>query len=497
VIISLAIAAALAAAPDTSRMDPAVAEPLVRAMDAAAMQDDGATWAALGQRLLAHEFIEAAREAFARAEQTDPSDARWPHLAGYAAGLAGDQSAAIAAYQRAHELDATRMATALRLARLLEDEDPESAQAMYRSVPESAAASAGIGRIAAAAGDNDAAIAAFQDALSREPEANRIQYQLAMAYRAAGDRAAATTSLSRSGPVPPRIPDPLVETIAVYARNPDTYIDVAAYAIEYGNAEGALRALDSALLVDPSLAQAWSLRTRALLMIGDTGAARIALAELIARDAGDVPARLTRASLILALDGPDTLLTALAQLETEVLQPAARRSVAALRLAAGDAGRAAAMFAALAEDGGEHALADRYHQGLSLARAGDCVGAGAAFEAALELAPSEGPLMEAAARTWSTCAGVGPEKRTRALELATALVRARPGPMFGETLAMAAAANGDYRRAVLVQRQLLDLARQRNSSTVATISDNLQRYQRRRPAVRAWAPDDPVFDLID
>jgi tetratricopeptide (TPR) repeat protein len=497
-MISLAVLAiALTAAPDLSQMDPSVAHPLAQATETALTTDRGADWAVLGQRLLAHELVAAASEAFAHAERADPQDFRWAHLSGYAAVLAGDDRAAIAAYRRALDLDRTQLATALRLARLLEDDEPAAAETLYRSSLPSAAASSGLGRIALTAGDTREAISRFTDALDRDPDANRIHYQLAMALRAASELDAARAEIALAGPVPVRIDDPLVDAVAVYSKNPQTYIDLAAYAMRYGNAEGALRALDDALLVDSSLAEAWVLRTEALIALQRDQEARTALSRLMSTDAGGIGAVLTRAPFVLALHGRDRMLATITSLDRAALSDDQKRRVAALRLAAGDALTAAAEFGALADEAGADGLVDRYHQGLALSAAQNCLGAAATFELALEIAPGEGALMDAAARTWATCDGIDPDRRRRALEFAVALVRARPGAAYAATLAMAAAANGDFRRAVRVQRQLLDMARQANDSALPSISANLQRFQQGQRAITAWVAGDPVFDLVD
>ena len=63
----------------------------------------------------------------------------------------------------------------------------------------------------------------------------------------------------------------------------------------------------------------------------------------------------------------------------------------------------------------------------------------------------------------------------------------------GETLAMALAEQGQFADAVVIQRGVLDAARNGGFENEAgRMAANLQRYERRQPCREPWANDDVV-----
>lgn len=480
----------LASPPDLSNMSAEVMQPIARSLNVASMTDAPEAWGELGQRYLAHELYVEAAQAFSNAERADPSEPQWSHLSGYTAALAGDHDDAIAAYRRALASGAGD-ATRLRLARLLEDRDADAARMLYEICAASAARSAGLGRLAAAAGDHASAIPYFRAALAEEPGADQLHYLIGLSLRASGDDAAAREHFALRGVHEPAMEDAWVAPVAAYALNPATYLSLARYALGYHNATGVLEALEAALFVDPQLAEAWALKVDALLLVDRPAEARDALARRAALEGDGPDALLARADQLYRLEGERALLDLLVQVPRE--PPARLRASARLLLRAGRAEEAADAFRALADAGGAEELADRYHLGLAHYRSGDCERALDAFDRALLLSPSEGSVMDAYARTAATCTEVGAEQRARALTLARQLYRARPGPGFAETLAMALAGEGQLEDAARLQRQIVDWARSNGSPELPRLTANLGRFQSGQLALSAWDDDDPIY----
>src|SRR5688500_293292 len=68
---------------DVRGVDPAVAAAIESASAAVRSTPmEPAAWGRLGMVLYTHEFMAGAREAFARAERLDDTDARWPYFLG-------------------------------------------------------------------------------------------------------------------------------------------------------------------------------------------------------------------------------------------------------------------------------------------------------------------------------------------------------------------------------------------------------------------------------
>lgn len=80
---------------DFTNVDQAVVKAIVSAQQVVRKEPDSAeAWGKLGNVLAAHEFNEAAREAYARARRLDAKDARWPYLQARAFSL-GDAEATL------------------------------------------------------------------------------------------------------------------------------------------------------------------------------------------------------------------------------------------------------------------------------------------------------------------------------------------------------------------------------------------------------------------
>src|SRR5262245_23756992 len=79
--------------------DPAIAAAVeVAQADVRAKPRSAAAWGRLGQVLRAHNFGDAANVCFARAEQLDPTEPRWPYLQGATLALT-DRDAAIVLFE--------------------------------------------------------------------------------------------------------------------------------------------------------------------------------------------------------------------------------------------------------------------------------------------------------------------------------------------------------------------------------------------------------------
>ena len=146
---------------------------------------------------------------------------------------------------------------------LLEAGNIERSQRLFdalRRVPESeAAAELGLGRIAAAEGHHEEAVAHLQRAVTLFPEWGAAHYALALSYRALGRREDAQRALeqhARFGPRWPAIADPVLATVTSLRDDAQTNLQRGLKLADAGDVAGAIAAHEAALALDPSIAQA-------------------------------------------------------------------------------------------------------------------------------------------------------------------------------------------------------------------------------------------------
>ena len=145
----------------------------------------------LGQLYQVYELRDAARSCYASAAALEPTGFRWPHLDGLIARDLGDTDGALAAFERAVELNPESAASTVRLADLLrETGEWDRAGELYGSVlaaePEHAAAIYGTAQIAAKQGDHQKASELFEQTLALQPQAASVHFPLAQSYRSLG-----------------------------------------------------------------------------------------------------------------------------------------------------------------------------------------------------------------------------------------------------------------------------------------------------------------------
>jgi tetratricopeptide (TPR) repeat protein len=197
--------------PDLAHVDPDVVRAIEEERAALSKELDVATaWGRLGSRYMAHEFPHEAGECFRRAEELEPDEGVWAYRLGWS--LFDEHPAqALVCFERARPRLADHaplhesMATALvRLGR--SGEARESLLRASELDPTSAHAETGLGQIALAAGDHEAARAHLEEALSRDPDHAEAHTTLAQVYLALGRTEEAERHAVRSRALPPTTP---------------------------------------------------------------------------------------------------------------------------------------------------------------------------------------------------------------------------------------------------------------------------------------------------
>jgi tetratricopeptide (TPR) repeat protein len=232
--------------------------------EAAAHPNDAEAVGALARTLHAWEQWEAAHEAYARAQSLAPRTLAWHYLDAIVLQRLARHTEAAARLEQALTISPGDLPACVKLAEaLLEVGNLDRSRQLFealRRVPESeAAAEFGLGRVAAAEGRHEEAVAHLQRAVSLFPEWGAAHYALALSYRALGRREEAQRALERHaqyGPRWPAIADPVLATVTSLRDDAQTDLQRGIKLADAGDLAGAIDAHEAALALDPTIAQA-------------------------------------------------------------------------------------------------------------------------------------------------------------------------------------------------------------------------------------------------
>jgi tetratricopeptide (TPR) repeat protein len=256
-----------------------------------------AAWGRLGQFLRAHGYLPESNVCFARAEQLDPADPRWPYLQG--TGLqTDDPEAAIGHLERAVALcgdtpDAPRLLLAeVCLQQGRRDEAERHFRQALAADPGSARAHLGLGRLACDRGSPRDALPHLERAAASPlaPKASRVL--LAQAYQQLGDAAAAgrERALAQDLPADPPWPDPFQEEVLALMSGKQARLSRLQTLHRQGRAAEARELARQLEKEYPDVY--WLVEGRGQMGRGDLAAAEQALRKAVELAPGSVEARL-------------------------------------------------------------------------------------------------------------------------------------------------------------------------------------------------------------
>ncbi len=177
----------------------------------------------LGELYHAHQFHLAAEVAYQNARRLAPSEARWAYDAGILHQDLGALEASLASFADVLASEPSDLPSLIRSGELLLQLDrPREAGQHFELVlepsPVSAAALAGLGKVASAEAEFEAAVKYFRQALEIQPQATAIHYPLAVALRQLGDLEGAKRHLELRGEVDVAFQDPRLDHLARIAK---------------------------------------------------------------------------------------------------------------------------------------------------------------------------------------------------------------------------------------------------------------------------------------
>lgn len=178
----------------------------------------GEAYAVMGQIYHAYSFFEAAAENYSNASRLAPKDFRWRYLLGKATEAQNKTGEAIEFYKQAQRLRPDYLPVYVSMGNAylelnLPDAAKESFENALKKEPNNPAALYGLGQVMYGRQNYADAVQLFEKVLSLVPEANRVNYALALAYRGLKDNEKAKLYLAKQGTVGVRAADPLSDNL--------------------------------------------------------------------------------------------------------------------------------------------------------------------------------------------------------------------------------------------------------------------------------------------
>ncbi len=415
----------------------------------------------LGRHYHAYGLTEAAESCYMVARRLAPGDFRWPYFAGYLLQTTGRLEEAEAAYLEALGIYRQVPPALVRLGEVYSALD-QSEQA-ERVIDEalaldatSAAAQAALGEVYLAQDRHDEAIHLLEAALDSVPEATRLYYPLALAYRGRGDLDKAREMMALRGPIGIKPADPLVDGLEILKTGERAYLLEGQSAFRAGRYEEAAVAFRKAVAAAPDSVAA---RIDLGSALGEQGDVEGALAEYdkALEIAPANPTALFNAGVLRARRGE-------LELALEHLRFAAQIAPedATIRLQLGNAlGKSGDLDAALLQYRAAVELDSASERGrLGESRMLTALGRYAAARDALEEGLAQLPTSGQLAHALSRLLAMGPDTSIRdgdrALELAERVFAARQQAATAVVVAAALAELGRCDEAAEWQRKALE-----------------------------------------
>jgi tetratricopeptide (TPR) repeat protein len=264
---------------------------------------------ALGNLLLAAEYVDAAEGCYLNAQALAPSEAQWPYHLGHVYRARGDLPGAAQSFERVLALQPDDVPTLVWLGNVRLDQGrPEDADLLFaRAVarqPRAVAALVGQGRAALARREYARAADSLEQALSIDPRATMAHYPLALAYRGMGNLERAEAHVRQRGSVEIGPPDPLMQALTGLLRSAVAYENSGIRALDGGDWAAAVEAFRKGLELAPDSVSLHHRLGTALSLSGDTPGAFEQFGEAVRRNPGYAPAQFSLGVLLATAGRP-------------------------------------------------------------------------------------------------------------------------------------------------------------------------------------------------
>jgi tetratricopeptide (TPR) repeat protein len=252
--------------PDLSQLEADVREQIKHYQDALAMtvKDPQSTptkladaYGALGEIYQAYSLNAPARESYLNATKLSPKDFRWIYLLAKIDQLEGHVDDAIQRFRIVASLQPDFIPVLVNLGNVylelnrLDDARTSFASALQKET-NNPAAYYGLGQVALSKRVYAEAVQNFEKALALAPEANRIHYALAMAYRGLRNSEKTKLHLTQQGTVGVRVADPLMDRLQALVQGARIHLVRGKIALEAKRYEEAAAQFRRAIEAEPN-----------------------------------------------------------------------------------------------------------------------------------------------------------------------------------------------------------------------------------------------------
>lgn len=480
---------------------------VARAELAVMMADEQADSAALataygemGELYHAHHIYVPAEPCYRNAMALAPEVFRWPYYLGYLAQQSNQLDLAGERLQQALKIRPDYAPAQARFAQvLIEQNKHEQAEPLLKHTLKveglRGTSLFGLGRIALARHDFEKAIALLKKALENKPQALRIHYTLAMAYRGLGNIDQAKIHLAQFGDGKPDIADPEVDRLKELMSGVKTHYHHALGAVRTRQYDVAARAFAAALKHEPENVNARVSLARALYLSGESQEALVQLQASVRQAPDNAMAQFLLG--ILLNENGNTQQAILHYRKTLSLKPGhagAHHFLGNVLMGEGHYAEAVKHLAEAYRQTPQNTPA-RMMEAIALLRSG---GEHDMVKQRLEALYADHPEQPVVAYALARLLAASPEDEVRDGERALIIVeKSLQGFMpveHAETRAMAYAEVGRFEDAVNFQIQAISVAFSMGMIDFLTRLENtLALYRDHKPSRSPWVADDPFF----
>lgn len=255
----------------------------------------GEAYGSLGQVYQAYSLFPQAEECYRNAHVLNPRDFKWTYLLANILQGDGRTDESASFYEQVRKLRPDYQAAAVNLGNIyLRQNRLNEARAnlvdALKIDANCAACLYGLGQVALSARNYKLAAEYLEHALKEVPDANRIHYALAMAYRGLGDTEKARSHLEQQGPVGVRVADPLLDALRQMARGARLHLVQGRKAFDAGSFSDAADEFRKAVAANPNGVTARVNLGAALAQMGDIAGAVEQYQQALRVDSGNASA---------------------------------------------------------------------------------------------------------------------------------------------------------------------------------------------------------------
>ncbi len=440
----------------------------------------------LGKLYHAYELNRAAEICYTNASHLDVNQFQWSYFLAALYLHTGRPKEALEHY---HQIASVHPQPALLHIRIgesyqalnrLEEARQSYLQAFYLR-PEATVVLARLGELAVEEKQYRTAVAFLSTALARQPEANRLHYPLAMAYRGLDNTELAVKHLQQRGSVGIQPRDPWADGLKELLQGERSHLLRGKLAYSAGRFEESIEAFRTALAFDRDSARAHINLGTALMQTGETGEAIDHHQKALALEPDNLTALYNLGFLYLntgrhqdAIPHLEKVISANTE-DTSAHQLLAQALERSLRIEeAMDYYRKAVIIDPTAGNawmGGVRLLLQNgeYSKALNV------------LNQAYENLPNNGLVVHALAKLLAASPDKSIRDGVRALPLALQVFQASPSVGHAQTVAMAYAEAGECSEAAKWQQRAIDTLNAGNEATSATLRAELERYENNQP----------------